>query len=77
MTFGRLHYGFQSTGANFHDFSDVKLEANERPEDLHQKILAFVEDNLLTLGGGITNHGAPIQEDEEFTPLIENFMVLY
>ena len=72
----RLYYGFQSTGAHFLDFSDIKFEADERPEDLYQRILAFVEDNLLTSGGGITHHGAPIQEDEEFRPTIENFIVL-
>ena len=44
---------------------------------MYQRILAFVEDNLLTSGGGISHHGAPIEEDEEFTPTIENFIVLY
>ena len=73
----RLHYGFQATGAHFLDFSDIKYEADERPEDLYQRILAFVEDNLLTSGGGITHHGEPIQEDEELTPTIENFIVLH
>ena len=41
----RLHYGFQSTGAHFLDFSDIKLEPDERPEDLSQRLVAFVEDN--------------------------------
>ena len=57
----RLHYGFQSTGAHFLDFSDIKFEADERPEDLYQRILAFVEDNLLTSGGGISHHPTPHQ----------------
>ena len=73
----RLHYGFQSTGAHFLDFSDIRLETDERPEDLYQRILAFVEDNLLTCGGGITHHGSPITEDEELTPTIENMIVLH
>ena len=27
----RLHFGFQSTGAHFLDFSSIKLEADEKP----------------------------------------------
>ena len=35
----RAHYGFQSTGARFLDFSDIKLEVDERPEDLFQRFI--------------------------------------
>ena len=34
----RLHYGFQSTGAHFLDFADIHLQADERPEDLYQRL---------------------------------------
>ena len=30
----RMHYVFQSTGAHFIDFIDIKLQPDERPEDL-------------------------------------------
>ena len=73
----RLHYGFQSTGAHFLDFNDIKLEPDERPEDLFQRLVAFVEDNLLTVTGGISHHGDPVKEDEELTPTIENFIFLH
>ena len=73
----RLHFGFQSTGAHFIDFCDINLNPDERPEDLYQRLLAFVEDNLLTVSGGITHHGDPIVEDEDLTPTIENFIVLH
>ena len=76
----RLHDGFQSTGAHFLIFfSNSKLESDERPEYLYQRILACVEDNLLTSGGGITpsHHGDHIQEDEELSPTIENFVLLH
>ena len=72
----RLHYGFQSTGAHFLDISDIKLEPDERPEDLFQRLEAFVEDNLLTVTGGISHHGDRVKEDEELTPTLENFIVL-
>ena len=48
----RLHYGFQTTGGHFIDFSDIKLESDEKPEDLYQRLVAFLEDNLLKQGGG-------------------------
>lgn len=72
----RLHYGFQSSGAHFLDFCDIKLESDERPEDLYQRLVAFVDDNLLRANGGITHHGETISEDEELTPTLENFVIL-
>ena len=72
----RLHYGFQSTGGHFIDFSDIKLDVDERPEDLYQRLMAFAEDNLLQAGGNITHHGNTISEDEDLSPLAENFIVL-
>ena len=72
----RTHYGFQSTGAHFIDFVDFKLEADERPEDLFQRLMAFTDDNLLHHDGAITHHGQQPSEDEELTPTLENFIVL-
>jgi len=72
----RLHYGFQSTDTHFIDFSAIRFQPNERPEDLYQRLMAFVEDNLLRRDLGITHHGQNIEEDEELTPLLENFVVL-
>ena len=71
----RLHYGFQSSGAHFLDFSDIKLEPDERPEDLFQRLMAFVEDNLLAVNGGITHHLENPKEDEELSPSLVNFVV--
>ncbi len=72
----RLHYGFQSTGAHFIDFAAIKLESNEGPEDMYQRLMAFVEDNLLHRDSGITHGGENILEDEELSPTIENVVVL-
>ena len=41
----RAHYGFQSTGAHFLYFTNIKLEVDERPEDLFQWLMSFTEDN--------------------------------
>ena len=72
----RMHYGFQSTGAHFIDFNNIKLEHDERPEDLFQRLMSFVEDNLLIANGNITHHGEAITTDEESTPSLENMIVL-
>ena len=72
----RLHFGFQSTGAHFIDLTDIKLQPDERPEDLFQRLMAFFEDNLLTAGGGVTHHGDVIDDDEDLSPTLENTIVV-
>lgn len=72
----RLHFGFQSTGGHFLDLHNIKLELNERPEDLYQRLTSFVEDNLLKGHGSISHHGVIPEVDEELTPTVENFIVL-
>ena len=72
----RSHFGFQSTGAHFLDFSNIKLEVDERPEDLFQRLMSFTEDNLLVTNGNITHHGEVVAVDEELSPTLENFVVL-
>ena len=72
----RLHYGFQSTGTHFLDFADIHLQADERPEDLYQRLVAFVEDNMLQSGSVILHHGDVIDVDEEMSPSLENMVVL-
>ena len=72
----RLHFGFQTCGSHLIDFADIKQDPNERPEDLFQRLTAFVDDNLLQSGSNITHHGEKPQEDEEVSPTLENLIVL-
>ena len=72
----RAHFGFQSTGAHFLDFNDIHLEPDERPEDLYQRLVSFVEDNLLKSNDGVRHHGENITNDEEISPTLENMIVL-
>lgn len=72
----RQHYGFQNNGARFLDLAEIKIQTDERPEDLYQRFMAFFEDNLLTTTCGINHHGAPVQADEDLTPTLENTVVL-
>ena len=71
----RAHYGLQKTGSSILDFMSFQLQPNERHEDLFQRLMAFVEDNLMTTGSDIKHHGKEITNDEEMTPTIENIVV--
>ena len=72
----RQHYGFQSSGAHLLDIATVKLGLNERPEDLYQRVMAFIEDNLMTVEGGLSHHGAVPTTDEDMSPTLENLAVI-
>ena len=72
----RAHFGFQSTGARFLDFNNLHLEPGERPEDLYQRLLGFMDDNLLKANGSIRHHGENVTNDEELTPTLENVIVI-
>ena len=71
----RQHFVFQVTGAHFLDFANFHLETDERPEDLYQRLMAFVEDTLLH-ANSLSHHDEPTPEDEELTPTLENYIVL-
>lgn len=58
------------------DFLAIKREPDERPEDLSQRLMAFMDYNLLRKDLGITHMGEAVTEDEELTPSLENLFVL-
>ena len=72
----RLHFGFQTSGGHFLDFDGIKLEPEERPEDLYQRLYSFVEDSMLTTTSRISHHDEFPTSDEEMTPTLENMIVL-
>ena len=71
----RQHYGFQSTGAHFLDLASINLQPDEKPEDLFQRLMAFFEDNLLSVNCGLTHHGEQVTVDEDLSPTLENTIV--
>ena len=71
----RQHFGFQVSGAQFIDFDNIRMESDERPETLFQRLTAFIEDSLLR-PGGLTHHGEFVAEEEELSPTLENLVVL-
>ena len=72
----RLHYGFQSTGGHFYDFASICLDPDDKPLDLYQRLVAFVEDKLLTVDRNVSHHGEPPTKDETVSATTEIFIVL-
>ena len=72
----RQHYGFQTSGSHFLEFASIRLEPDERTEDLFQRLTAFIDDSLLTTYTHIKHHGDLPTEDEQVTPTQENLIVL-
>ena len=72
----RLHFDFQSTSTYFLDFNNITLAPAERPEDLYECLMSFIEDNLLLANGNISHHGEVCCADEEMSPTLENLVVL-
>ena len=71
----RSHFGFQTSGSHFLNLCDIRMETGERPEDLFQCLQSFIEDNLLTVGCGISHHGENVTEDEDLSPTLENVII--
>ena len=71
----RQHYGFKSSGVHFLGLVNFKRQADERPEDLFRRLMAFFEDNLLSVNGGLTHHGDPVVADEDLSTSLDNTMV--
>ena len=71
----RKHYSFTASEVNFLKLSDIKRENGERYETFYQRIIAHLEDNLLTVSSGLTFDGVKPTVDEELSPTAERLGV--
>ena len=71
----RKHYSFCQSEANFLKLSTIKRQESERYETLFQRIIAHLEDNLLTTESGLTHDGTLVTENEEISPTTERLAV--
>ena len=67
----RKHYSFSQSEVNFLKLYSIKRKDDERYETFFQRIIAHLEDNLLTKDSGILHDGAKIETNEEMTPTVE------
>ena len=70
-----MNTGFQSAGAQFLDLVNIRHEPGEHTEDLFQRLIAFFEDNLLTVGCSVTRQCDATDIDEDVSPPLENTIV--
>ena len=73
----RKHYSFSASEANFLKLSGIKREENDRYETFYQRIVAHIEDNLLTTASGILFDGEVVEADEEISPTTERLAVYF
>ena len=71
----RKYYSFQQSEINFLKLSKIPRKEGERYETLFQRILAHLEDNLLTVESGIIHDGAAPTENEVLSPTAERLAV--
>ena len=71
----RKHYSFSHSEVNFLKINSIKRETSERYETFYQRIVAHVEDNLLTVESGIEHDGAVLTADEHMSPTVERLIV--
>ena len=71
----RKHYGFNQSEVNFLSLSEIHRKDDERVETFFQRIMAHLEDNLLTVSSGLQHDGAVLVADECMSPTTERLAV--
>ena len=71
----RKYYAFSRSEANFLKLFLIQRKEGERFETLYQRILAHLEDNLLTTTCGLTHDGAAPPANEDMSPTTERLAV--
>jgi len=51
------------------------LNPDERPEDLFQRLMDFVEDSLIK-PHTLFDHGSDLEEEDELSPTLVDFVIL-
>jgi len=73
----RKYYAFGSSEVNFIKLYEIKRKDGERYGTLYQRILAHLEDNLITISSGIEHDGLKPTVDEVLSPTAERLAVYH
>ena len=71
----RKHYNFSQSEVNFLSLANIERKPDERYETFYQRIMAHIEDNLLTVASNLEYDGEPVDEDEAISPTTERLVV--
>lgn len=72
----RDYFGFKQSEAQFLKYSSLKWETNERPEKLYRKVVAHLQDNLLTTDCDLLHNKKKPIANEEMSPTVERLAVI-
>ena len=72
----RKYFGMKQSETQFMKLGNLKWESEERPEKLYHKVLAHIQDNLLSTESPLTHDGKKCTTDEVLTPTLERWAVL-
>ncbi len=73
----RGYYRFEKSEVRFMNLLSIVREENERPQRLYHRVLAHLQDNLLTKDSNTTHDGKVYDQNEAMTPTIERWAVLH
>ena len=73
----REYYRFERSEIQFMNLLDITREENERPQRLYQRIVSHLQDNLLTKESNMRHKGKRFDKNEDMSPTVERFAVLY
>ena len=73
----RKYYAFSHSEVNFLKLYTIKRKEDEWYETLYQRIIAHLEDNLITVASGIIHDGELPIADEELSPTAERLAVYH
>ena len=71
----RKYYSFTQSEVNFLKLHTITRKEEERYETLFQRIMAHLDDNLLTVASGLQHDGAVVAQDEIMSPTTERLAV--
>jgi len=71
----RRHFNFLQSEVNFLNLTNISRKPDERYEKFYQRIVAHIEDKLLTVASGLRHDGALPTVDEAMSPTTERLAV--
>lgn len=73
----RKYCNLTQSESQFMKFAEIKLEQNERPEKLYQRLIAHMQDNLMSPTSPLKFEGEKVKEEEVMCPTMERWLVLH
>ena len=71
----RKHFNFSQSEVHFLNLATIKHQPAERYETFYQRLVAHIEDNLLTVASGLLYDGAVATADEVISPTTDRLLV--